>query len=175
MDTTIAAIHELTEDERRALLWLRDKNSAQRNIRNHPDGSREVVDELDLSGGQAALVRLLSDCTKPINERIRWALAEALDHFGGSALQLKKRARRSAGRPKKDSIADDVRRAFDVLIIPDEIDCEARKKRVPAAGEKPKNLPREEIISRIGNKHGVGRTGLYETLKAANKLKNKEK
>lgn len=168
-------MQEMTEDERKSLKWLRDENDVQRNVDERPDGSRKVLDEHDISGGQAALVQLLRDTSKPICPEIRLALAKAIDHFGDSVLQLKKRARRGAGRPKKDSIADDVRRAIDVLTIPAEIDSEAKKIRVPAAGEKPKKVPRKEIISRIGTQHDMSCTAVYETMKAANNMKTNKK
>jgi hypothetical protein len=165
----------LTEAERRALIWLQDENIVQRNIRPKPDGSREVISENDSSGGHTDLIGLLKNFSKPLHPEIRGALADALDSFGNSILQIKKRARRGAGRPRKDSIADDVRLAYDVLAIPDEIEREAKKLRIPAAGEKPKKRPRKEIISKIGKKNDMSRTAIYETMKAAKSMKIKKK
>ncbi|MGZ9410715.1 MAG: hypothetical protein ACXW3J_08830 [Methylocystis sp.] len=160
-------MNDLTEDERRAIIWLTDQNDVQRNIRKNSDGSLEVIAEHDLSGGQSALVRLLLDMSAPLHKDVRQALANALDPFDDSLLQLKKRPRRARGRPRHDTIEHDVRRAYDALTIPDAVESETRKSRVPAAGMKARKLTKKEAIARVGEKEGKGRTEIYETLNRA--------
>jgi len=94
------------------IAWLRDTNAIQRDVVKTAAGKTDVLAEYDLSGGLIALLNLLrSDA--PIPRRVRDALALALDPYGGSLLQLRKRARRAPGRPSADSsVKDAVRKAY---------------------------------------------------------------
>lgn len=155
--------------------WLRDTNAIQRDIVKTAAGKTNVVAEHDFSGGLTALLNLLrSDA--PIPRRVRDALALALDPYGGSLLQLKKRARRAPGRPSADSSTKDaVRKAYDVVRHPDAVEKAraAIKKRQPirAARMPPKKVTTDEIISALD----VSRSEHYRRMSDANTLKSRTK
>jgi hypothetical protein len=143
---------DLRREERLILDWLCDRNSIQRDIRTTAAGKDEVS-ETDVSGGLVALIRLL-DSERPIDRKIRLALAQALDPTGTSLLHLKKRLRRRPGRPAK---ADTVRSAADVVFHGKHV-VEARdkiKKRrpIPVAGTSQKPVKESEVNAELAISH----------------------
>jgi hypothetical protein len=168
---------DLSEDERLALHWLHDENQIQRTI-SKTTGGKKLVREDDVSGGHVALLRILrSDA--PLNISLRHALANALDPFDDSLLQLKKRLRRSPGRPSRFATVEGaVADAYDVHVIPDKIEEEkeriTRKRPQPAVGMKSKPVRNDEVMKNLG----VGRTRGYELKKRKNdenRRNNREK
>ncbi len=160
---------DLSRDERLILDWLCDRNSIQRDIRTTAAGKDEVA-ETDVSGGLVALIRLL-ESERPIDRKIRLALARALDPTGTSLLHLKKRLRRRPGRPAKaDTVRSAVARAADVVFHGKHV-VEARatiKKRrpIPAAGTTQKPVKESEINAELAISHAehVRRSNAHKRL-----------
>lgn len=175
---------ELSEDERRALAWLRDKNTIQREITPKRSGKNDIQ-ELDVSGGQAALIRILDDDKRPLHPELRHALAAALEPIGNSLLQLKKRLRRGPGRPtKSDSTRAAVVDAFEVRVVPAEIHAAwkalRQKRPQPAGGTKPRPVKRADAIDIVAEKRKISRSKSYELEKrnrdhTSKPLKDREK
>jgi hypothetical protein len=166
----------LSEGEERALQWLSDENLIQRNIIEKSSGKRVVI-EHDLSGGLAALIRLLQDTQAPLHPQIRLDLARRLDPYGDSALQLIKRPSRKPGRPRQDSVGDTVRKVYEVMVMPRRLDAtmgELRKKvPIPAAGMDPKAVRKTDAIKEISKDRKICRTKIYDHLASAKNLPSK--
>jgi hypothetical protein len=143
----------MNDDEKAALAWLKDENAIQRNIRVQASGKR-VSAELDISGGHAALVRLLRD-EAPLHRRIRDALAKSIEPHVNSLLTLQKRLRRNVGRPKK-SESDPTRLAYDIHaydVKSSEAKQKLRRRRpAPAVGAEYKEVTEIEAIKSRGKK-----------------------
>lgn len=148
---------ELDAEERLILNWLLDRNQIQRNVRTTAAG-KSVTDEIDVSGGLVALVQFLHS-DRPLHQSLRDALADALDPYGTSLLQVRKRLRRRPGRPtrKSDTVTAAVTEATNVVFHGKRV-AEARvrvKKRQPirAVGTKEKKITEAQINAELGISH----------------------
>ena len=156
---------ELTDDEAKALTWLRDENGIQRNKLRQPSGKTIFV-EHDLSGGHSALLRLLRS-EGQIHHRLRAALAAALDPSGRSILVVQKRTSGKIGRPSKAEKSP-ARSVYEVLTIDEKIRREKQsiktRRPQPAVGEEPRQVTTREAIKSLG----LGKTKTHK-LRSARK------
>lgn len=169
--------NDLSEAEKRAIQWLRDENAIQRNVRELPSGKKEVQ-ELDVSGGLAALLHILRDNQAPIHPSLRQALAHALDPIHFSLLQLVKRPRRTPGRPGNTSSTRGLaKQAYEAKVVPAEVDAEMVRlfstQLIPAAGMKRKPARKQDAIKNVGAKRKIGRSKIYELESAATNIQRK--
>jgi hypothetical protein len=167
------------DDNARAIRWLGDENEIQRNVRVERSGKKSVV-EHDISGGQAALIRILLS-NDELSRELRDALAFALEPIGNSLLQLKKRLRRRPGRPSKSSaIRNVVQNAYEVHVVGPEIEAERKNPRVKpplsAVGMKQKRPRLKDAVQKIAGEQKIGQTKAL-TLRRSylNELRNKNK
>jgi hypothetical protein len=165
------------DDEKRILDWLLDRNPIQRTSETTLAGKKVVTKKADLSGGQRALIALLHT-DRELSRSVREALARALepDEFGTSVLQLKKRARRTPGRPSADSsVKGAVRKAYDMVRYPETVEkaqAAIKKRRpFPALGMSPKKVTKDEIITEVD----VSRSKHYRLSSDAKTLKSRTK
>jgi hypothetical protein len=174
---------DVATDERLAIQWLRDENQIQRTLSGAPSGKNSVRED-DISGGHAALIRILRG-SAPLSSPLRLALARALEPLGDSMLQLKKRLRRGPGRPpSSDSVRGAVVDAFEVAAYPkavgEEIEALIKKQPQAAIGA---SMPAPQVIVKavrnVGAKANLGKTKINNLRKRANSdnnaLKNKTK
>jgi ribosomal protein S20 len=161
------------KDETDAIVaWLRDTNAIQRDVVKTAAAKTDVVAEHDLSGGLTGLLNLLrSDA--PIPRPVRDALAIALDPYGGSLLQLKKRARRAPGRPSTESsVKDAARRAYTVVReepAAEEAKNAIEKLRPIRANGTIQKATKKEIVHKLG----VPKTEHYRRVSEAKALKSR--
>ncbi|WP_374309834.1 hypothetical protein [Methylocella sp.] len=149
-----------SDNEKRAIAWLRDENQIQRVTREERSGKKSV-EENDVSGGLQALLGILRG-NAPLTPDLRQALAFALDPQGSSLLQLKKRLRRRPGRPEKhDTTKGAVKAAIEEIYIP-KLVAETKKSirpRIRAAGV---DQAREDIqaqaVKKVGEMEGMAKT-----------------
>lgn len=167
-----------SDDEKRAMAWLRDENQIRRVTREERSGKKSV-EENDVSGGLQALLGILRGGA-PLTPDLRQALAFALDPQGASLLQLKKRLRRRPGRPAKhNSIKGVMKAAFEEIYIP-RLVAETKKTikpRVRAAGA---DQAREDIqaraVKKVGEMEGMRKTQIMGLIqKSRHKLMKKHK
>jgi hypothetical protein len=155
----------MNDQERKAFDYLLDQNSLQRTTKVARSGKKTTI-ENDVSGGLAALIRLLEATEWPLHPALRTASAYALSSEG--RLVVRKRLQSRRGRQERIVKKATAIHSAEVRVKTARRILESKRPWSPA-GMEPNPITKTQAIAATK----FGRTKTYEDLKELRKFRRK--